>query len=109
MKRRKAMQTARALGQGALRRMGQPTWLPPSPAGFEESFSAWITASQLAERLGWARRATAQFGQGLDPRDFLKATLGDAARDDTIRIVSQAPNKTTGLMLALASPEFNRR
>jgi uncharacterized protein (DUF1800 family) len=109
VKRRKAMQTARALGQGALRRMGQPIWLPPSPAGFEESFSAWITASQLAERLGWARRATAQFGQGLDPREFLKATLGDAARDDTIRIVSQAPNKTTGLMLALASPEFNRR
>jgi uncharacterized protein (DUF1800 family) len=109
IKRRKAMQTARALGQGALRRMGQAIWLPPSPAGFEESFSAWITASQLAERLSWARRATTQFGQGLDPRDFLKATLGDAARDDTIRIVSQAPNKTTGLMLALASPEFNRR
>jgi uncharacterized protein (DUF1800 family) len=109
VKRRKAMQTARALGQGALRRMGQPIWLPPSPAGFEESFLAWITASQLAERLGWARRATAQFGQGLDPREFLKATLGDAARDDTIRVVSQAPNKTTGLMLALASPEFNRR
>lgn len=109
VKRRKAMQTARALGQGALRRMGQPIWLPPSPAGFEESFSAWITASQLAERLGWARRATAQFGQGLDPREFLRATLGDAARDDTIRVVSQAPNKTTGLMLALASPEFNRR
>ncbi|MDM9628354.1 DUF1800 domain-containing protein [Rhizobium sp. S152] len=109
LKKRKAMQTVRALGQGALRRMGQPIWLPPSPAGFEESFSAWITASQLAERLGWARRATAQFGQGLDPREFLKATLGDAARDDTIRVVSQAPNKTTGLMLALASPEFNRR
>lgn len=109
LKKRKAMQTARALGQGALRRMGQPIWLPPSPAGFEESFTAWITASQLAERLRWARRATAQFGQGLDPREFLKATLGDAARDDTIRVVSQAPNKTTGLMLALASPEFNRR
>ncbi len=106
---RKAVQTARALGQGALRRMGQPVWLPPSPAGFEESFGAWITASQLAERLRWARRATAQFGEGLDPREFLKATLADAARDDTIRIVGQAPNKISGLMLALASPEFNRR
>ncbi|KRB60286.1 hypothetical protein ASE04_24770 [Rhizobium sp. Root708] len=106
---RKAIQTARALGQGALRRMGQPTWLPPSPAGFEESFGAWITASQLAERLRWARRATAQFGQGFDPREFLKATLADAARDDTIRIVGQAPNKISGLMLTLASPEFNRR
>lgn len=108
-KRRKAFQTARALGQGALRRMGQPTWLPPSPAGFEEGFSAWITGSQLAERLAWARRAAAQFGQDEDPREFLKSTLADAARDETIRVVSQAPNKTSGLTLVLASPEFNRR
>ncbi|MBB3590912.1 uncharacterized protein (DUF1800 family) [Rhizobium sp. BK529] len=109
IKRRKAFQMARALGQGALRRMGQPTWLPPSPAGFEESFSAWITASQLSERLAWARRASAQFGRDVDPREFLKATLADAARDETIRVVSQAPNKISGLTLVLASPEFNRR
>lgn len=109
IKRRKAFQMARALGQGALRRMGQPTWLPPSPAGFEENFSAWITASQLSERLAWARRASAQFGKDVDPREFLKATLDDAARDETIRVVSQAPNKVSGLTLVLASPEFNRR
>jgi uncharacterized protein (DUF1800 family) len=109
VKRRKAFQMARALGQGALRRMGQPTWLPPSPAGFEESFSAWITASQLSERLSWARRASAQFGKDVDPREFLKATLADAARDETIRVVSQAPSRVSGLTLVLASPEFNRR
>ncbi|MBB3410041.1 uncharacterized protein (DUF1800 family) [Rhizobium sp. BK316] len=109
IKRRKAFQMARALGQGALRRMGQPTWLPPSPAGFEESFSAWITASQLSERLSWARRASVQFGRDVDPREFLKATLADAARDETIRVVSQAPNRVSGLTLVLASPEFNRR
>jgi len=109
LKRRKSLQTARALGQGALRRMGQPTWLPPSPAGFEDSFEAWITASQLAERLAWARRAAAQFGKDEDPREFLRATLADAARDETIRVVSQAPNKISGLTLVLASPEFNRR
>ncbi|MBY5444936.1 DUF1800 domain-containing protein [Rhizobium leguminosarum] len=108
-KRLKAFRTARALGQDALRRMGQPTWLPPSPAGFEEGFSAWITGSQLAERLAWARRAAAQFGRDEDPREFLKSTLADAARDETIRVVSQAPNKISGLTLVLASPEFNRR
>jgi uncharacterized protein (DUF1800 family) len=108
-KRLKAFQTARALGQGALRRMGQPIWLPPSPVGYEEGFSAWITGSQLAERLAWARRAAAQFGRDEDPREFLKSTLADAARDETIRVVSQAPNKISGLTLVLASPEFNRR
>lgn len=109
IKRRKAFRAARALGSGALQRMGQPTWRPPSPAGFEEGFDAWITASQLAERLAWARRASAQFGADLDPREFLKATLADAARDDTIRVVSQAPDRISGLTLVLASPEFNRR
>ncbi|MEZ2127270.1 MULTISPECIES: DUF1800 family protein [unclassified Sinorhizobium] len=109
IKRRKAFRAARALGAGALRRMGQPIWQPPSPAGFEEGFDAWITASQLAERLAWARRASAQFGAQQDPRQFLKATLADAARDDTIRVVSQAPDRTSGLTLVLASPEFNRR
>lgn len=108
-KRKKAFGTARGLGQAALRRMGQPTWLPPSPAGFEEGFDTWITASQLSERLAWARRAAAQFGMDEDPREFLKNTLADAARDETIRVVSQAPSRISGLTLAMASPEFNRR
>ncbi|PZM13039.1 DUF1800 domain-containing protein [Rhizobium tubonense] len=99
----------RGLGLYALRRMGQPTWQPPSPAGFPEGFDAWVNASELAERLSWARRAIGRYGKQHDPRQFLKDTLADAARDDTIRVVSQAPNRTTGLTLVLASPEFNRR
>ena len=100
----------RGLGLYALRRMGQPIWQPASPAGFAENFDAWINASALSERIGWARRALARYGKDeADPRQFLKATLSDAARDDTIRVVSQAPNRMTGLTLVLASPEFNRR
>ena len=36
-------------------------------------------------------------------------SLADQARDDTIRVVGQAPNRVSGLTLALSSPEFNRR
>jgi uncharacterized protein (DUF1800 family) len=99
----------RGLGLYALRRMGQPTWQPPSPAGFPEGFDAWVNASELAERISWAHRAIGRYGKQYDPRQFLKDTLADAARDDTIRVVSQAPNRMTGLTLVLASPEFNRR
>jgi uncharacterized protein (DUF1800 family) len=99
----------RGLGLYALRRMGQPVWQPPSPAGFADTFDAWINASALSERLAWARRAIGRYGKQDDPRQFLKDTLADAARDDTIRVVSQAPNRMTGLVLVLASPEFNRR
>ncbi|WP_075292644.1 DUF1800 domain-containing protein [Pararhizobium arenae] len=107
--RRSRYRAGRMLGSLALKRMGQPLWQPPSPAGFEEGFSAWVTGGQLAERLSWARTAVARFGTDRDPREFLKATLADAARDDTIRVVSQAPDQATGMMLVLASPEFNRR
>jgi uncharacterized protein (DUF1800 family) len=96
------------LGLYGLRQMGQPTWQPPSPAGFPEGFDAWIDASALAERISWAHRAIERYGKQYDPRQFLKDTLSDAAREDTIHVISQAPNRMTGLTLVLASPEFNR-
>lgn len=104
-----ALYVPRGLGLYALRRMGEPVWQPPSPAGFPDTFDAWINASALSERLAWSRRAIGKYGKQNDPRQFLKDTLADAARDDTIRVVSQAPNRMTGLTLVLASPDFNRR
>lgn len=97
------------LSAGTVERFGQPIWSAPSPAGWEEGLSAWITASQLTERIAWARRLVARFGGEIDPRAFLEATMGDAARADTIETVSRAPNRAVGLAMVLASPEFNRR
>ena len=94
---------------GALQVLGQPLWRPPSPAGWDESQSAWITASQLTQRIGWSRRLVARFGGDRDPRELLRTVLADAARDDTIQVVTRAPSRETGLALLLASPEFNRR
>ncbi|MFB2551675.1 DUF1800 domain-containing protein [Ensifer soli] len=90
-------------------RLGQPLWRAPSPAGFADDMATWITAGQVTERIGWARRAVATFGKGADPRAFVRSTLADSARQDTIDTVARAPNRETGLMLALVSPEFNRR
>lgn len=98
-----------ALTVGALDRLGQPVWSAPSPAGWEENVSAWITASQLTERIAWARRVIARFGGAFDPMEFLKETMADAAREDTIQTVSRAPNREVALAMVLASPEFNRR
>ncbi len=100
---------ANPLSVGALQRLGQPLWRPPSPAGWDEELSAWITAAQLTQRIDWLHALVARFGGDRDPRLFVQAVLGDAARDDTIQVVSQAPSRQAGLVLALASPEFNRR
>jgi uncharacterized protein (DUF1800 family) len=93
----------------AVAKLGQPVWQPQSPAGTEEAFNTWISSSQITGRIAWAQRVSAQFGGRESPNALLKAVLRDAARDDTIKVVSQAPNKTAGMALVLASPEFNRR
>ena len=94
---------------GALKRLGQPVWEPGSPAGFGEGFDAWISSSQITGRIEWAQRVSSRYAGRLDPGALLKATLRDAARDDTITVVRQAPDRAAGMTLALASPEFNRR
>ena len=48
-------------------------------------------------------------GADREPADLLADALGDAAREDTIRVLGQAPNRVHGLAMVLASPEFNRR
>lgn len=101
--------TANPLSVGIIDRLGQPIWSAPSPAGWEEGLSAWVTASQLTERIAWARRLVARFGDKADPRAFLEATMADAARADTIETVARAPSRAVGLAMVLASPEFNRR
>ena len=100
---------ARALTVAALRRMGQPVWQPPSPAGFPDEASAWISPSQIGERIGWARMAAETLGRGMQPGDLLRAALADAAPEETMRLVEQAPSKVHGLTMVFASPEFNRR
>ena len=100
---------ANPFSSGALDRLGQPIWSAPSPAGWEEGLAAWVTASQITERIAWARRLVARFDNDADPRAFLEVTMADAARADTIETVSRAPNREVALAMVLASPEFNRR
>ncbi|MDR6758557.1 uncharacterized protein (DUF1800 family) [Mycoplana sp. BE70] len=100
---------ANPLTVGVLQILGQPLWRPPSPAGWDESISTWVTASQLAQRIAWIRRLVKRFGGSSDPRALLQAVLADAARDDTIQVVAGAPSRDAGLSFVLASPEFNRR
>lgn len=100
---------ANALTLGALQRMGQPIWQPPSPAGFADQASVWLSPSQLTERITWSRTVAKTFGQKMEPSPFLEAALADAASPETRQIIAQAPNKIHGITMVLASPEFNRR
>jgi uncharacterized protein (DUF1800 family) len=94
---------------GAVKKLGQPVWEPASPEGTEEEFSAWISSTQLVGRIEWAQRVSNRVGNDVEPVALARSVLRDAARDDTLKVVSQAPSRRSGLSLLLASPEFNRR
>ena len=107
--REKLRPLANPLTVGAIKKLGQPVWEPASPEGTEEEFSAWISATQLTGRIEWAQSIAAKVGNRVAPMALTKIVLRDAARDDTILVVSQAPSRQAGLALLLASPVFNRR
>jgi len=100
---------ANPLTVGAIKTLGQPIWEPASPEGTEEEFAAWISSSQLTGRIEWAQLVSAKVGARTEPLQLAREVLRDAARDDTLQVVSQAPSRQAGLSLLLASPEFNRR
>lgn len=100
---------ANPLTVGAIKKLGQPIWEPASPEGTEEEFAAWISSSQLTGRIEWAQLVAARIGARTEPFELAKTVLRDAAREDTLQVVAQAPSRQAGLSLLLASPEFNRR
>lgn len=92
-----------------LQLMGEPHEDVPSPAGYGDDASYWITPQGLASRVDWAM-ALAQFVPvEPDPRDFVETAMADAASDQLRDAAAGAETRVQGIGLILASPGFNRR
>jgi uncharacterized protein (DUF1800 family) len=92
-----------------LAQLGQPTWRPGSPAGFDDTAAGWAAPDALMRRVELAQRLAASSAGGFDARvlgpQLLPAGLGAA----TETAIARADNPATALALLLASPEFLRR
>lgn len=93
----------------AMMRMGQPWMRPPGPDGWPEEAQAWITPQGLAARLDWVAALAGWIDPKPDPRAFVDTALGPLAGSRTRFAAGAAEDRTAGLMLVLASPEFQRR
>ncbi|WP_299323405.1 DUF1800 domain-containing protein [Parasphingopyxis sp.] len=109
--------TFRALGErgaGQLTRrfvneMGQPTWRPGSPAGFDDVADSWTGAAALASRVEIAQRVAEVSRDRIDARTLAPQLLGTMLSSRTARIIAGAESADQGLALLLVSPEFLRR
>jgi uncharacterized protein (DUF1800 family) len=92
-----------------LNQLGQPTWKPGSPAGFDDVAATWAGPNALLRRVELAQRLVAPLGDKLDARVLGDKVLLGAISLQTKTAISRSESASTGLALLLVSPEFLRR
>jgi uncharacterized protein (DUF1800 family) len=93
----------------SLRVLDQPAFVAPSPAGWPDTASAWISPESVLRRAEWCQSFAEKLPDPPDPVEIAQATLGDALPDETAQAIRRAPSRRVGLALLLASPQFQRR
>lgn len=93
-----------------LKDMGQSWGSPRGPDGWPEEAEYWATPQGIATRIDWAMRHPAKLVPDLpDPRAFVDTVLGTTASEPLLWAVPKAESIREGLVIVLASSDFNRR
>jgi uncharacterized protein (DUF1800 family) len=94
---------------GLLKQLGQPTWTPGSPAGWDDKAASWAGPNALVRRVEAAEKIAAQAGAGTDARAVASRLFGETLTQSTAQAIARAESPQQGLALLLVSPEFLRR
>ena len=93
----------------ALKKLDQPPFLAPSPAGWPDVASAWVSPESVVRRTEWCQTFAERLADVPDPVDVMASAYGEALPEEVQRAVRHAPDKRAGLALLIASPQFQRR
>jgi uncharacterized protein (DUF1800 family) len=94
---------------GLLKQLGQPTWQPGSPAGWDDIAASWAAPEALVLRVEAAQRIAEQAASTLDARALAEKLFPGSLSDTTRTSIARAESPAEGLALLLVSPEFLRR
>ena len=92
-----------------LKTLGQMPFLAPSPAGWPDSASDWISPESVVRRADWCQVFAQRLDQPPDPLAVMQNTFGDTLPQEVQQAVQHAPDKRMALALLTASPQFQRR
>jgi uncharacterized protein (DUF1800 family) len=92
---------------GMLTELGQPTWRPGSPAGYDDVAVRWAGPDALMKRVEVAQRLAARVN--VDARALGPKLFGGALSTDTQTAIARAGDGAEATALLLVSPEFMRR
>ncbi len=97
------------IAAGLMTQLGQPTWRPGSPAGWDDIAASWAAPEALVRRVEVAERIASRANASVDPRALAEKVLPGALGDATRTAIARAESPNEGLALLLVSPEFVRR
>ena len=96
--------------EGLAARLGQPTFMPRSPAGFSDLAADWIGPDALWKRVQAAEGLAARVPRaGLDPQALARSLLGPRLDLPTRTAIGRAEAPRQALALLFASPAFQWR
>ncbi|MDB5702973.1 MAG: hypothetical protein JWN66_89 [Sphingomonas bacterium] len=93
---------------GLLSQLGQPTWKPGSPAGYDDIAASWAGPDAILRRVESAERFATRAGALIDAR-ALAPKLFPAVSPATTQALARAESPGQALALLLVAPEMMRR
>jgi uncharacterized protein (DUF1800 family) len=97
------------MAAGVLKQLGQPTWQPGSPAGWDDVAASWAGPDALVRRVEVAQRLADRAGSSVDARSLAEKLFPGSLGEPTRTAIARAESPAEGLALLLVSPEFVRR
>jgi uncharacterized protein (DUF1800 family) len=94
---------------GSLHVLDQTPFVAPSPAGWPDEASAWISPESVIRRAEWCQAFAEKLPDPPDPIAIAEASYGMLLPEETGQAIRRAPSRRIGLALLLASPQFQRR
>jgi uncharacterized protein (DUF1800 family) len=94
---------------GLLNQLGEPTWRPGSPAGYDDIAASWAAPEALMLRVEAAQRIADRAGSAVDARALAEKLFPGSLSQPTKTAIARAESPAEGLALLLVSPEFVRR
>jgi uncharacterized protein (DUF1800 family) len=97
------------MAANVLRQLGQPTWQPGSPAGWDDIAGSWAGPDALVRRVEVAQRIGDKAASTVDARALAEKLFPGSLSEATRTAIARAESPAEGLALLLVSPEFVRR
>ena len=94
---------------GLLNQLGQPTWKPGSPAGYDDIAASWAGPDALIRRVEAAERFATRAGAQVDARALAPKLFPGSLTPATQQALTRAESPGQALALLFVSPEMLRR